>query len=346
MRLGVIPQGIIDIVALGSGKLPTPLLETFWGIALGRTIIAGTRLGVFDILTKGKKTAHEIAQDTECDPEAMETLLNALNGFGYLKRRRGYYYVTKKTAKWLMKDSSSSMHDAILFMNELWKSVGDIETIVKSGETGDFHSPEKSQEFWRSYLRGLAIFARFAGPHLVQKIPLDKEPQRLLDVGGGHGMYSIAFCRKYANLQADVLDLPAAVKQGKKIVSEEGLSERVRFREGDFRTTAWGGGYDLVLLFNIIHTVAKSEAPKILIKAYNSLRSGGAVVILDSEHVGNEKDLTATCGFNELLFFIINRTRVYPEKDIRKWVIEAGFGKLKKKKLFVLPMTLLLHARK
>ncbi|GAI84582.1 unnamed protein product, partial [marine sediment metagenome] len=39
---------------------------------------------------------------------------------------------------------------------------------------------------------------------------------------------------------------------------------------------------------------------------------------MDSEHTGNEKDLSATSGFNELLFFIINGTCVYPEKDIRK----------------------------
>jgi len=346
MHLGVIPEGIVDIVALSSGKLPTPLLETFWGIALGRTIIAGTRLGIFETLARGKKTAQEIAEDTGCDPRAMETLLNALNGFGYLKRHRGYYTVTKKTAKWLMKNSSSSMYDVILFMSEIWKSVGDIETMVKNGETGDFHSQEKSQEFWQSYIRGLGIFARFAGPHLAKRISLEKEPQKLLDVGGGHGMYSIAFCRKYPALQAEILDLPAAVKQGKKIVSEEGLAERVRFREGDFRTSEWGGGYDIIFLFNIIHTVSKSEAPKILDKAYNSLEPGGTVAILDSEHVGNEKDLTATCGFNELLFFIINGTCVYPEEDIRRWMIEAGFSKLTKKKLIILPMMLLLYGRK
>jgi hypothetical protein len=138
MRLGVIPEGIIDRIALVSGKLPIPLLETFWGIALGSTVITGTRLGVFESLAKNKKTAEEVAKDVKCDAQAMKTLLNALNGFGYLRRRKGVYSLTKKAGKWLTTESHSSMRDAILFMGELFNILGDIETAVKSGKTEDF----------------------------------------------------------------------------------------------------------------------------------------------------------------------------------------------------------------
>lgn len=346
MRLGVIPEGIIDRIALVSGKLPIPLLETFWGIALGSTVITGTRLGVFESLAKNKKTAEEVAKDVKCDAQAMKTLLNALNGFGYLRRRKGVYSLTKKAGKWLTTESHSSMRDAILFMGELFNILGDIETAVKSGKTEDFHSPDKTPEFWKYYIRGLATFARSAGREIVRKVSLNKEPKRLLDIGGGHGMYSVAFCRKYASLQAVVLDLPGAVEQGKSIVREKGFEDRVRFRQGDLKITEWGKGYDLVLLFNIIHTVSPEEAPRILARAYQSLNPGGTVVILDSEHTGNEKDLSATSGFNELLFFIINGTCVYPEKDIRKWMTDAGFINLKKKKLLIMPMTLFITGRK
>jgi len=247
---------------------------------------------------------------------------------------------------WLTEKSHSSMRDAILFMGELFNILGDIETAVKSGKTEDFHSPDKTHEFWKYYIRGLATFARSAGREIVRKVSLNKEPKRLLDIGGGHGMYSVAFCRKYASMQAVVLDLPGAVEQGKNIVREKGFEDRVRFRQGDLKVTEWGKGYDLVLLFNIIHTVFPEEAPRILARAHQSLNPGGTVVILDSEHTGNEKDLSATSGFNELLFFIINGTCVYPEKDIRKWMTDAGFINLKKKKLLIMPMTLFITGRK
>lgn len=346
MRLGVIPENIIDRIALASGRMPTPLLETFWGVALGTTVIVATRLGIFESLAKTKKTAEQITEDTGYNHQALETLLNALNGFGYLKRRKGYYSLTKKAAKWLTKESSSSMHDAILFMGEILDMLADIETAVKSGETKNFHSSDKTSEFWENYIRGLATFARFAGPEIVRKVSLDKKAHKLLDVGGGHGLYSVAFCRKYANLQAEVLDLPGAVEQGKRIVSEQGFENRVRFREGDLEATDWGEGYDLILLFNIIHTVSHVEAPRILVKAYQSLKPGGTIVVLDSEHTGSEKDLSATSGFNELFFYVINGTRVYPESKIRKWMTDAGFVNLQKKKLLIMPMTLFITGHK
>lgn len=346
MRIGIMPEGIMDCIALASGKLPTPLVETFWGAALGTTVIAGTRLGVFESLTKGDKTALEVAKDTGCDAQAMETLLNALNGFGYLKRCNGHYLLTKKAGKWLTEESSSTMYDAILFMGEVLDALKDIETVIKSGKAKNFHNLNKTPEFWEHYTRGLATFARFAGPEIVRKVSLEKKPARLLDVGGGHGIYSIAFCRKYQKLQAEVLDLPAAVEHGKRIVNEQGFEDRVRFREGNFRVTEWGEGYDLVLLFNIIHTVSIAEAPELLVRAYQSLKPGGTIVILDAEHVGGKKNLSTTSGISELLFFVINGTRAYPEETIRKWMMEAGFINFRKRKLLTVPMALFITGRK
>jgi hypothetical protein len=34
MRIGIMPENIIDHTALVSDKLPIPLLETFWGAGL------------------------------------------------------------------------------------------------------------------------------------------------------------------------------------------------------------------------------------------------------------------------------------------------------------------------
>jgi SAM-dependent methyltransferase len=342
MRLGIIPEGIIDRIALASGKLPTPIVETFWGIALGRLIITGAQLGVFDALTKGEKTVQEIAEYTKCNSEGMETLLDALNGFGYLARRDGRYSLNKKSRKWLTKTSSSSMYDAIMFMSELWRMMEGMEQTIKSGEATNLHYADKPPEFWERYMRGLATFAKYAGPEIVRKVPLRIKPKRLLDVGGGHAAYSMAFCRKYPELKAEVLDLPSAVEQGRKIVKEQGFEDRVSFREGDLREAEWGEGYDLVLLFNVIHNVSVEEAGQAMAKAYQALKPKGTFVVLDSEHVGGKDNLSATSGFNELLFFLLSSCRAYPEESIREWVTNAGFTKLRKKKLLAMPMTLLL----
>ena len=53
------------------------------------------------------------------------------------------------------------------------------------------------------------------------------------DVAGGHGGFAMAMCRRHPRLQATILDLPASVAVGRRIVEEEGLEERISFHEGD-----------------------------------------------------------------------------------------------------------------
>lgn len=346
MRLGVVPENFIDLIALASGKLPTPLLETFWGISIGSTVVVATRLGVFECLVNGKETAGEVARETGCHGEAMKTLLNALNGFGYLRRSKGNYSLTKKSEKWLTTKSNFSIRDTILFIGKLISSLEDTESIIKSGVTKNFHDPTRPPEFWRDYLRSLSTLAKPISNEIVRKIKLDREPLRLLDVGGGHGIFSVSFCKRYPELQADIIDLKPAVREGRKIVREEGYVDRVKFIEGDVREINWGKDYDIVLFFNIIHNVSIDEARELLINAYKSLNNGGTLIIFDSEHIGEDKKLSTTSGFNELMFYVINGTCVYPEEVINKWIIDAGFDNLKKSKLLTIPMTFLTSARK
>jgi len=346
MRMEIVPENIFERLALASRLVPQPIISAYWGMAISRCLLVAVRLGVFDALAEGPRTAAEVATATGCDPMGMETLLNALNGFGYLRRKTGRYRLTPVSKKWLPRSSSSSMQDALLFMFDIWEGLGGMEDCLRTGQTGIFHDLNKPAEFWSRYLRALAIFAKYVGKEIAGKVKPASPPQRLLDVGGGHGLYSVAFCKKFSTLQAEVLDLPPACGEGRQLVEEAGYSERVSFREGDFIQADWGEGYDLVLLFNIIHTVPVPAGRKLIAQAFQSLRPGGKVVILDSEHPGSQGDLSAAAGFNELFFFLINGTRVYPERQIREWLEQAGFSRLQKKRLLRMPMTLFLAGQK
>lgn len=120
------------------------------------------------------------------------------------------------------------------------------------------------------------------------------------------------------------------------------MADRVAFRDGDLRTSDWGGGYDAVLLFNILHNATIDEAHAALAKANEALRPGGTLVILDSEHVGGEGDLSATSGFNELFFYVVSGTRAYPEGTMLRWMAEAGSDNLKRRRLYSVPDSVLL----
>jgi ubiquinone/menaquinone biosynthesis C-methylase UbiE len=176
-------------------------------------------------------------------------------------------------------------------------------------------------------------------------VKVEGRPQRLLDVGGGHGLYSVAFCRRYAGLRAEVLDLPEAAEVGQRLVTEAGMSERVSYRPGDMRQVEWGEGYDCVLLFNVLHNATEVEAKEAVGRALRALRPGGTLAIMDAEYRGATGDLDATSGFGELFFYVVSGARTWPEATMRGWMEEAGFERSGTARLWIAPAVLLTGRR-
>ena len=341
MRVGTKPENFLERVALASGLVPTPLVDAFLGLGVGHCVLAATKLGVFEALSDGEKPAAEIAEAIGGHPTGTETLLNALNGFGFIRRRDGRFRNARVTERWLLRSSKRSIRDLVLFVEDLGKRMGSIEDAVLSGKLGDFHREDQLAEFWERYMRGLSTMARTLSRSITKKVELANAPKRLLDVGGGHGQFSIGFCRRYQSLRAEVLDLPDAAVFGRRIVDEEGFSDRVTYRDGDFRHVDWGAEYDVVLIFNVLHNCTTEDASLAVSKAFDALRPGGKLVILDAEHREHRGNLSGSAGFSELFFFVLGGTRAHPEEAMRGWIAAAGFDEIRTKRLFGFPEVLI-----
>lgn len=338
MRLGVIADNVAESLALGAGVVPEPVVLGAWGLWASRLLLVAAKLGVFDALVDGPGTAAELAPRLAVSEEGLERLLRALNGLGYLHRRRGAYRLSKVAQRWLTSSAKSSMRDALLFIEELWNWSTHLEEAVRTGRGVRLHDEGvMSEASWGRYMRGLATFAQPAGKEVVRRLSLGRPPRRLLDVGGGHGLYAAAFCHKYPELSAEVLDLPSATAHGRQIVRDAGMATQVTFRDGDLRTADWGAGYDVVLLFNVLHNSTADEARQALSKAQQALAPGGVVAIQEAEYRAGDGNLSFTAGFGELFFFMVSGARTWPEQTLRGWLTEAGFEGVTTQRLWMAP---------
>ena len=62
MRVGALPESLIERIVLRLGIAPRPLMDTQMAFTLARVIMAGADLGVFEVLADGPATAAEIAE--------------------------------------------------------------------------------------------------------------------------------------------------------------------------------------------------------------------------------------------------------------------------------------------
>lgn len=119
---------------------------------------------------------------------------------------------------------------------------------------------------------------------LVAEEVLDVYPvgrhRRLLDVGGGEGVFAVAAAARAPNLELCVFDLPAVAARAKAHLQKAGLG-KAEVVAGDFLSDALPKGADLVSLIRVILDHDDETALRILKAAKAALAPGGTLLLAE-----------------------------------------------------------------
>ena len=279
MKLGAVPENLLERVLSALGMSPQPLLDTHIAMLLARTVMEGSRLGVYAALADGPLTAAAIAERCGGHAPATRKLLDALAGCGYLRRKGGRYSLTPMTRKWLLPGSPQSLHDKMLLQFVEWDLIAHTGEYVRTGKPIDLHA-SMSQERWDLYQRGMRSASSVWAPEVARRTPVPKGARDMLDIGGSHGFLSVAICRRHSGLRSVVLDLPEAVEHAAPILAREGMGDRVTHRAGDILVDDLGtNAWDVVFIANLVHHFDDATNRELAKQVARALRPGGVFVI-------------------------------------------------------------------
>jgi len=345
MRIGGIPEGLLEHLLNSARLLPSPLIETLGAMALCRTIMAGNKLGVFEILREGPLSAETISTKLSCQLRGMEALLEALAASGYLRRHGKLYVNSSMAERWLVANSPYSLIHYLRLDYLQWSWWERLEEMVKTGEAVDLHDSLKGDsEAWRIYLLGLKDLAAWASREILRRIRPPRGAKYLLDLGGGHGGYSEAVCRRYPEMKAVVFDLAEACAVGRELSSRSGFEDRIRFVLGDLTKDDLGEDYDFVFVFNILHHFDEQTNQESLRKLFSAMNPGGRLVILDLfKQPGRLRQLPMLAT---LFFMVTSGGGIYSADEVRRWLITAGFNRSRLLNLVTVPGASLVVADK
>jgi 2-polyprenyl-3-methyl-5-hydroxy-6-metoxy-1,4-benzoquinol methylase len=306
---------------------PDPFADTFVAMAAARAVIAATRLGVFAALAERPATPEGLAAALDLDVTGTEALLTALAALGYLEAEPdGTHRPGEAAARQLVPGSRESIatfvgdYDAFA-----WEMLGGLEEALSADTRPRSHERPPRDPFWDAYVRGLYELSRAEHADNAALVGLE-EVDTLLDVAGGHGGFAMAMCRRHPRLRATVLDLPASAAVGRRIVAEEGLAERIEFREGDALTAQLGKGLDVVSVFNFLHHLPADQARGFVGRARAALGPGGCLVVGETERTPPGAPATVNGALSGLVYFASSGTRNYTADEVRGWLREAGFA--------------------
>jgi len=123
--------------------------------------------------------------------------------------------------------------------------------------------------------------------------------RRLLDVGGGAGVFVAAALERAPHLEAAVFDLPAVTEIAQRRFAAAGLAGRADVVAGDFFRDPLPGGYDLISFVRILHDHNDDAVMALLRKARAATPPGGTVLVAEpmSDGAGAARVGDAYFGF-------------------------------------------------
>lgn len=171
----------------------------------------------------------------------------------------------------------------------------------------------------------LAGRAKNVAPVLAERVSLD-DAQTLLDVGGGSGIYSIAWLRRHPRLRAVVWDRPEVLKVAREMAEQFGVADRMECIPGDMFVDPVPAA-DVILLSNILHDWDEPECRTLARRCAEALPKGGRLlihdVLLNDDHSG-----PLPIALYSAALFTLTEGRAYSAAEFQSWLSEAGLTTL------------------
>ena len=314
---------------------PTPIFEHFRGAHGTELLVAATcHLKFFDKLAKRPLTWDEMRQTMGLAERPLVVLTTALRAMGTLtKDGDGRFACAPLAAEHLVDGGGFAVFDYLGLAADAPNVIAMLQRLRTNkpiGAEGDgtafiFKEGEKSKMDQESEARRLTLSlagrAKNVAPHLAANSPL-RNANTLLDLGGGSGIYAIAYLLAQPELQAIVLDRPEVLKVAEEFAEEHGVVDRLRLQEGDMFTDELPS-CDVALLSNVLHDWDLPECEALVRRSADAVRPGGEVVIHDV-FLNDERDGPLPVALYSASLFSLTEGRAYSAAEYKDMLRQAS----------------------
>jgi predicted O-methyltransferase YrrM len=297
-----------------------------------RVLLSAFELGLFDVVDRagaGGLASAAAAQAIGADPRATDRLLGALCALGLMVKTDGRFRNGPLAEAHLVSGRPGFM-GGLGHVASLWETWSTLTAAVRAG-TSVRQRPAGPQAEARQKAFILAMHhrGRAEAADLVARLDL-RGVRRVLDVGGGSGVFAMALVAACPGSRAVILDLPETLALTKGYLAAAGMADRIDLQEGDFLAADFGTGFDLVLLSAVLHINSPAENLGLLQKSHAALNAGGQAVIrefiLEEDRTG--PPFAALFALNMLVGTKAGDAYTYSE--MAGWLTEAGFVEVRR----------------
>lgn len=303
---------------------PSQILDLANGFRAAKFLMTASDLGIFEALADAPASIDVLAERVGLTRRATRICTDAMVAIGLLERDGDTYRNGPAAATYLAGTTPTDLRPFLRFSDRMsYPAWSNLTHALRHGPVAaqiDDLDPELQKVFSEGVealnagpAAALARAAGFAGC------------QRLLDIGGGTGSWSIEVARARPDMTATVFELPQVVGIARRRIAEQGLSDRIEVVAGDVATAELPTGHDCCLLANVVHCFSPEDNQRLLAKARRAVEPGARLLLVDywTDPTHTEPAIAALMAGE----FAVNIEHgdVYSLAEARDWLAGTGW---------------------
>lgn len=310
---------------------PTSIYRARDGIyAVDLLTAAIAHLDLFTWLAEHPSTTGAICAHFGLHQRPADVLLTLTRALGLTTSAGGVEHLTLRAREHLVASSPWYIAPYYAALKDRPQTL-DMLKVLRTGKPANWGSYDAVEwaramerpEFAEQFTSAMNCRGVYLGRALAQKVSL-QESRRLLDIGGGSGIYACSLASHYPEMRATVYEKAPVEKIAARTIERYGLSDRISAVSGDMFREELPKGYDVHLISNVLHDWDEPQVRQILESSWEALEPGGLLLIHDA-HINAEKNGPLPVAQYSVLLMHSTEGKCYSQGEMKAYLGDLGF---------------------
>jgi len=278
---------------------------------------AAVQTGLLLRLLERGDTAAGHAAALQLDVRATERVLDVLVAFGWALRDGDTVHAAPEVEADLRQSPGGVQQQMAMWTH--------VPVFLRTGAPLVKMDGEREQ----AYANVVAALGRMFAPdaaRLAERLP--RAPERVLDIGCGSGVWSLAIAEVHPGAHVTGLDLPAVLEAFRARAAELGVADRIATLPGDVHALDIPRAFDLVVIANVLRIESPDRAKAIVERAAAALVPGGQLLVVDALAGGTPQREQSRTVYGLHLAMRTEHGRVYSPAEVTGWLRGAGLSQV------------------